>query len=176
MKINYYEILGIDRSAGESEIRKAYKGQALKWHPDKNPNNIKEAEEKIKEINEAYEVLSDEGKRRSYDKGENVSVEKYGYDYGEEIPAGEAAIEKYLKIDNSIHAKIFGFMVDYAKNKRIAEEKGEESPIISDYHLVRAEKLLKIINSYYYPLYKKIGSWDKFKDKYVSIFQDNGLA
>jgi curved DNA-binding protein len=64
---DYYEILGISRAAKEEEIKKAYRKLARKYHPDLNPNN-KQAEEKFKEIQEAYEVLSDTDKRRKYDQ------------------------------------------------------------------------------------------------------------
>src|SRR5437870_12720256 len=64
---DYYEILGVPRSAKEQEIKKAYRKLARKYHPDLNPNN-KQAEEKFKEIQEAYEVLSDAEKRRKYDQ------------------------------------------------------------------------------------------------------------
>lgn len=66
----YYEILGIAENASEEEIKKAYRKLARKYHPDVNPGN-KEAEEKFKEINEAYNVLSDETKRKTYDEHEN---------------------------------------------------------------------------------------------------------
>jgi molecular chaperone DnaJ len=66
-KRDYYEILGVTHSASQDEIKKAYRKLALKYHPDRNPNN-REAEEKFKEAAEAYEVLGDEGKRRRYDQ------------------------------------------------------------------------------------------------------------
>ena len=66
---DYYAILGVKKDATEAEIRKAYRKLALKWHPDKNPNNKEEAEEKFKKINEAYSVLSDKNKRNQYDHG-----------------------------------------------------------------------------------------------------------
>jgi molecular chaperone DnaJ len=66
-KKDYYDILGVQRSANPDEIKKAYRKLALKYHPDRNPNN-KEAEERFKEAAEAYEVLSDQDKRRKYDQ------------------------------------------------------------------------------------------------------------
>ena len=64
---DYYQVLGVDRKASEDEIRKAYRKLAMKHHPDKNPGD-KKAEEKFKEINEAYQVLSDAEKRARYDQ------------------------------------------------------------------------------------------------------------
>ena len=58
-KSNYYEILGISKGAILVDIKKAYRQLALKWHPDKNPDKKEEAENRFKEISEAYEVLSD---------------------------------------------------------------------------------------------------------------------
>ncbi len=67
MPKDYYKILGVSRNATQEEIKKAYRRLALKYHPDRNKGN-KEAEEKFKEINEAYAVLSDPAKRRQYDQ------------------------------------------------------------------------------------------------------------
>ena len=66
MAEDYYQVLGVDKKASAEEIKKAYRKLAVKWHPDKNPNN-KAAEEKFKKISEAYAVLSDTEKRQNYD-------------------------------------------------------------------------------------------------------------
>lgn len=67
-KRDYYEILGVKKDASKSDIKSAYRKAALKWHPDKNQDNKTEAEKKFKEINEAYQVLSDDKKKQAYDQ------------------------------------------------------------------------------------------------------------
>ncbi|XP_057513886.1 uncharacterized protein LOC130795692 isoform X2 [Actinidia eriantha] len=68
MGVDYYKVLQVDRNAKEDDLKKAYRKLAMKWHPDKNPNNKKEAEAKFKKISEAYDVLSDPQKRAVYDQ------------------------------------------------------------------------------------------------------------
>ena len=84
---DYYEILGVDKKAKDSEIKKAYRKLATKYHPDLHPDD-KQASEKFAEINEAYEVLSDENKRKQYDmfgksgnfsQGQNFDPSQYGF-------------------------------------------------------------------------------------------------
>ncbi|KAI4337377.1 hypothetical protein L6164_015802 [Bauhinia variegata] len=68
MGVDYYNILKVNRNATDDDLKKSYRRLAMKWHPDKNPNNKKEAEAKFKQISEAYEVLSDPQKRVVYDQ------------------------------------------------------------------------------------------------------------
>ncbi len=83
MRVNfkdYYKILGVEKTADEEEIKKTFRKLAKQWHPDKNQGN-KQAEEKFKEISEAYEVLSDSEKRRKLDDFFNISQNQNKYTY-----------------------------------------------------------------------------------------------
>ena len=77
-KRDYYEILGVERGAGDDEIKRSYRKLAMKYHPDRNPGDT-EAEEKFKEAAEAYEVLSDQEKRQRYDQYGHAGVDGMGH-------------------------------------------------------------------------------------------------
>ncbi len=102
IKKDYYEILGVSRDASEEEIKRAYRKLALQYHPDRNSGN-KEAEEKFKEISEAYEVLSDPEKRRIYDMYGHQGLEGSGYS------AGFSDIEEIFARFDDIFEDFFGF-------------------------------------------------------------------
>jgi molecular chaperone DnaJ len=98
-KRDYYEILGVNRDAGEDEIKKAYRKLAMKWHPDRNPGNPK-AEEHFKEAKEAYEVLSDAQKRGTYDRYGHAGIDPHA--------AGGAGAQGFGDIFSDIFGEIFG--------------------------------------------------------------------
>ncbi|MBN2646537.1 MAG: molecular chaperone DnaJ [Thiotrichales bacterium] len=76
-KRDYYDVLGVSKSASEGEIKKAYRKMAMKYHPDRNPDD-KDAENKFKEASEAYEILSDAQKRATYDQFGHAGLEGHG--------------------------------------------------------------------------------------------------
>lgn len=86
MKRDYYEVLDADRSASEDDLKKAYRKLALQWHPDKNPDNRAQAEERFKEIGEAYQILSDPERRAQYDRFGHAAFAQGGgfggFDFG----------------------------------------------------------------------------------------------
>ena len=73
-KRDYYEVLGVERGATDADLKKAYRRLAMKYHPDRNPGD-KESEDKFKEANEAYEVLSDASKRAAFDQYGHAGVD-----------------------------------------------------------------------------------------------------
>ena len=77
-KKDYYELLGVNKNATDEELKKAFRKKAKQYHPDANPNNKEEAEKKFKEVNEAYEVLSDSQKRKMYDQFGTVDPQGFG--------------------------------------------------------------------------------------------------
>ena len=89
---NYYEILEVNKKASQETISKVYKFLAKKYHPDANPDNKQEAEEKFKEISEAYEILSNEEKRKEYD--EEL------HDYKASTSPQTVSVEDFLKLSN----------------------------------------------------------------------------
>ena len=81
MKEDFYEILGIDKSASSAEIKKAYRKKAIEYHPDKNPGD-KNAEANFKKAAQAYEILSDPNKRKQYDQFGHAAFEGGGFGSG----------------------------------------------------------------------------------------------
>jgi molecular chaperone DnaJ len=98
---DYYAILGVPRNATQEEIKRAYRRLALKYHPDRNPGN-KEAEEKFKEISEAYQVLSDPEKRAIYDSQGFAGLRSYGF-------RGFEDISDIFRTFSDLFEEFFGF-------------------------------------------------------------------
>ncbi|MBM3395070.1 MAG: molecular chaperone DnaJ [Betaproteobacteria bacterium] len=101
-KSDFYETLGVNRDASDDDIKKAYRKLAMKYHPDRNPDNAK-AEEKFKEAKEAYEVLSDEQKRAAYDRFGHAGVDPQAG-----MGAGAAGAGGFADAFGDIFGEIFG--------------------------------------------------------------------
>lgn len=120
-KRDYYEVLGISKSAGEAEIKKAYRTLAKKYHPDINPND-KNAEKNFKEVNEAYEVLSDSEKKSRYDAYGHAGIDPnvnmggggMGFDFGS------------FGMDDIINSFFGGFSSYSSSERRNAPQRGDD--------------------------------------------------
>lgn len=111
-KRDYYEVLEVSRSATREEIKKAYRKQALKFHPDKNPGD-KKSEEKFKEAAEAYEVLSNDEKRARYDRFGHDGVKGMGNGFG-----GGMTIEDIFSSFGDIFGDAFGGFAGFGGSRR----------------------------------------------------------
>src|SRR5450631_2156694 len=93
-KRDFYEILEVQRTASDGELKTAYRKLAMKWHPDRNPDD-KDCEAQFKEINEAYDILKDEQKRAAYDRFGHAAFEQGGapgaggFDFGQGAGLGD---------------------------------------------------------------------------------------
>ncbi len=110
-KRDYYDILGVSREAADSEIKAAYRKLALKYHPDRNPNN-KEAEEKFKEAAEAYEVLRDPRKKEIYNQYGHQGLEGSGF-------SGFGGFEDIFSSFGDIFEDFFGFSTGRRSRSRV---------------------------------------------------------
>jgi molecular chaperone DnaJ len=99
-KRDYYEVLGVERGTSAADLKKAYRRVAMKYHPDRNPDDPS-AEDKFKEANEAYEILSDEQKRAAYDQYGHAGVEQ-------QAGAGGAGYSNFSDIFGDVFGDIFG--------------------------------------------------------------------
>ena len=107
-KRDYYEVLGIEKSAEQNDIKRAYRKLAMKFHPDRNPNDEKAAES-FRELTEAYEVLSDESKRSRYDQYGHAGVDDQMGGFGAGGFQGSHAYQDFGDLFGNVFGDAFGF-------------------------------------------------------------------
>jgi molecular chaperone DnaJ len=112
-KNDYYEILGVERSASDEEIKKSYRKLAMQYHPDRNPGN-REAEDMFKEASEAYEVLSDQGKRDIYNRYGHDGLTGAGY-------RGFSGFDDIFSSFGDVFGDIFGFSAGRSRSRTAAQ-------------------------------------------------------
>ncbi|URE26626.1 DnaJ [Musa troglodytarum] len=117
MGVDYYNILKVNRNATDDDLRKSYRRLAMRWHPDKNPSDKKEAEAKFKQMSEAYEVLSDPHKRAIYDQH------------------GEEGLKFNPRDAEDIFAEIFGSSSPFGFESMNRSKSTRKAPVVEN-HLV----------------------------------------
>ena len=170
MKENYYDILEINKNASPEIIEKAYKTLVKKYHPDLQENDLKiKYEEKIKKINEAYEVLSDSEKRKNYDfilKNDEISIDDYNNLYNENINLKNEI--NYLKSNLNNYKKNYNNNsinnCNNISNNNYASMNNIENKI--------NQKINNAVNQAYYDAYIQDLKNRGYKIKYKKTFKD----
>uniref|UniRef100_A0A0V0I325 Putative dnaJ subfamily B member 1-like n=1 Tax=Solanum chacoense TaxID=4108 RepID=A0A0V0I325_SOLCH len=114
MSVDYYKTLKVSRNASEEDLKKSYKRLAMKWHPDKNSENKKEAEAKFKQISEAYDVLSDPQKRQIYDIYGDEALKSGQFDPSS--PSDRGGFKFNSRDAEDIFAEFFGGSDGYSRS------------------------------------------------------------
>ncbi|HDD35723.1 MAG TPA: molecular chaperone DnaJ, partial [Candidatus Desulfofervidus auxilii] len=133
---DYYAILGVPRNATQEEIKRAYRRLALKYHPDRNPGD-KIAEEKFKEISEAYEVLSDPEKRAIYDSYGYSGLRSSGY-------TGFEDVSDIFKTFSDIFEEFFGFSFEEKTETQPRDGADLSQEIVLDFEDLFKDKKIKL--------------------------------
>jgi|EP01049_Picozoa_sp_SAG25_P002058 molecular chaperone DnaJ len=136
-KQDYYEALGIQRNASPKEIKKAYRKLALKYHPDKNPDD-KSAEQKFADISSAFEVLSDERKRQLYDQYGHAGVEADAQGGGAGGPGGQPGGGFGGASAEDIFREFFGGGGMGGEGGAPSAPKGQDLEVVLDLHFMEA--------------------------------------
>ena len=173
---NYYEILEVNKKASSETISKVYKYLAKKYHPDANPDNKQEAEEKFKEISEAYEILSNEEKRKEYD----MELENY---QSENTPQ-TVSLEDFIKLrdyckqlENALKESSFGKGNNSADNYFSAESASSQCQSANEYayraeEQARAQAYEDAVNRAYHDAYVNSLRSMGYKIKYKKTFKE----
>jgi molecular chaperone DnaJ len=125
---DYYEVLGVSKDASEQEIKNVYHNLAKKYHPDKNPGN-KDAEKRFREINEAYEVLSDSQKRKQYDQIRSGGFSGFPFEGFTGAPGGARGGFKFEALSDLLNSLFTGGLRGFEDTRETMPERGEDQHI-----------------------------------------------
>lgn len=174
MEKNYYDILEINKNASPEIIEKAYKTLVKKYHPDLQENDLKiKYEEKIKKINEAYEVLSDPEKRKNYDlnlKNIEISVDNYNNLYNENINLKNEI--NYLKNNLNSYKQNNNNSINNINNNFNTNSNSNYNNSINNLENEINQKINNAVNKAYYDAYIQDLKNRGFKIKYKKTFKD----
>ncbi|XP_036332231.1 dnaJ homolog subfamily B member 6-like [Rhagoletis pomonella] len=158
--VDYYKILDISRNATESEVKKAYKKLALKWHPDKNPDNLEEANKRFRELSEAYEVLSDARKRKIYDGRATLNKEGSNYNFANSTGYTSSSGYRYRTRADPKRNHNFNYNDDdYSRHENSSTKRGNRHQTFTFRNLFE-----------WTPFHKLFGKNSTFKDFATCLF------
>ena len=127
---NYYDVLKVNKNSTKEEIKNSYKKLAMKYHPDKNINDKDAAEQKFKEISEAYEVLSDKEKKYNYDNGRNITIHNHNpFDIYKQFFNNQFSFNTDINLSHCSMGSSINTTTQIINNKKITRiEKIERTP------------------------------------------------
>ena len=166
-KKDYYKILEIDKNSSPEEIRKAYKKLVLKYHPDKNPENVEESEKKFKEIYEAYSVLSNPSKKSDYDSFGRTNFQSFDYTNIDPF----SFFNDYFKDNEEFNEDIRG--INFNNNNDEDEPKNDVERRFNE--IEKRLKYMNMDNGFTKKDYEKHYNDDGFTDDFLTNLGKNGF-
>ena len=166
-KKDYYKILEIDKNSSPEEIRKAYKKLVLKYHPDKNPENVEESEKKFKEIYEAYSVLSNPSKKSDYDSFGRTNFQSFDYTNIDPF----SFFNDYFKDNEEFNEDIRG--INFNNNNEEDEPKNDVERRFNE--IEKRLKYMNMDNGFTKKDYEKHYNDDGFTDDFLTNLGKNGF-
>ena len=166
-KKDYYKILEIDKNSSPEEIRKAYKKLVLKYHPDKNPENMEESEKKFKEIYEAYSVLSNPSKKSDYDSFGRTNFQSFDYTNIDPF----SFFNDYFKDNEEFNEDIRG--INFNNNNDEDEPKNDVERRFNE--IEKRLKYMNMDNGFTKKDYEKHYNDDGFTDDFLTNLGKNGF-